>query len=110
MSEDSLDDRLTTTRRVVDELVEILHSQGQRTLGWYLMLLDLRDALADVSGSPQETLDTAAAMVDALYSGPHNFGEFFVVCDDQEEMITANEHAEELTARLREAVRGKGER
>ncbi|MFI0450859.1 hypothetical protein [Actinomadura sp. 6N118] len=110
MTEDAPTDRLTSARQVMDELVEIVHSQGRRTLGSYLMLLDIRDSLADTSKSPEEILTIAAAMVDAIYSGPHNFAEFFVVRDDQEEMIAANEHVEELIARLLEAVHGKGER
>lgn len=110
MTEDALTDRLTSARHVMHELVEIVHSQGQRTLGWYLMLLDIRDALADASKSPEEVLTTVSTMVDAIYSGPHNFGEFFVVRDDQEEMIAANEHVEELITRLLEAVHGKGRR
>ncbi|KAB2347838.1 hypothetical protein [Actinomadura rudentiformis] len=110
MTEDALADRLASAQQAVHELVEIVHSQGRRTLGWYLMLLDIRDALADTSKSPEEILSTAAAMVDAIYTGPHNFGEFFVIRSDQVEMIVANEHIEELTTRLLEAVHGKGER
>lgn len=98
--------RLSRARQAVDELIDIVHGAGPAGQNWYLMLLDIRDALAD-SGRPEEqSLTVAAGMFDALYSGPRNFSEFHVWRTDEAERLAANQRLSQVIHELESALRG----
>jgi hypothetical protein len=101
--------RLSTARQAVNNLIEIVHGEGPWAVQWYRMLLDIRDALAEKSPSPRDALDTATAMFDALYAGPYNFADFYVMREDQAARVAANERLSEIIDTLRAALHGEEE-
>jgi hypothetical protein len=98
--------RVSRARQAVDELIDIVHGEGPGGQAWYLMLLDIRDTLADSARPEEQKLTGAAEMFDALYSGPRNFSEFHVWRTDETERLAANQRLTTIIEELESALRG----
>lgn len=116
MSANGTAERLSVARQAVAELIDIVRAEGRPgTEGWYRMLLDIRDTLADAgdatdSGNSagaagERALADAAAMFDALYAGPRNFSEFHIWRTDEPERLAANRRLSQLIDELESALR-----
>ncbi|MGH3391357.1 MAG: hypothetical protein ACRDOO_21010 [Actinomadura sp.] len=101
------DHRLATARQAVNSLIDIVHGEGPWAVQWSRMLLDIRDALAEEGMPSSDVLATVAAMFDALYEGPYNFADFYVMRDDHAARVAANERLSEIVDTLRTTLHGE---
>lgn len=96
--------RRSSAADAVDQLIEMVRSQGPSYQTWYLMLLDIRDVLAS-SASDEDALREAGEMFAVFYHGARNFSDFYI--EEADKAVQARKNAELIDAvrTLKEATR-----
>ncbi|MFH8789484.1 hypothetical protein [Streptomyces roseoverticillatus] len=87
---------------LVTQVAEIIHKQGRRSSApYYLILLDIRDVLADPESDAETALADAAYGFKLLYGAPRGgFSEFYIHHDDPKQMAAENQRFSELVSEL----------
>ncbi|MEU8550921.1 hypothetical protein AB0C81_28725 [Streptomyces roseoverticillatus] len=87
------------------QIAEIVYRGGRRYAFPYLILLDIRDILADPETEAETALAQAVQKFRNLYAAPRDgFSEFYVHDSDPDQMEEENQRFEELVSELRSAL------
>ncbi|MEU1815239.1 hypothetical protein ABZ543_08580 [Streptomyces roseifaciens] len=91
---------------LVTQIAEIVYKQGRRSSAHhYLILLDIRDVLADPESDAETALADAAYGFKLLYGAPRDgFSEFYIHHDDPKQMAAENQQFSELVSELSSMV------